>query len=109
MRDGVDLQPFRVNSDVLDSDAIDTIIMASVLREFELKKAAEALADGAAVTEVLAEGSLASPAVEILSRARGRGQRGRGRPRGGRGRGTVRGGRDDGRPVTSRITELQAS
>ncbi|KAJ7821505.1 hypothetical protein B0H13DRAFT_2241737 [Mycena leptocephala] len=67
MRDGVDLQPFRVNSEVLDSDAIDTIIMASVLWEFELKKATEALTDGAAVTEVLAEGSLAGPTVEISS------------------------------------------
>jgi hypothetical protein len=96
MRDAVDLQPFRVDSEPLDTE---TIIMASVLREFELKKAAakaavSAAAAGAEINDSM-DGTVPAPVPQ--RGGRGRGQRGRGRPRGGRSR-----------PGPQRLTELQA-
>jgi hypothetical protein len=88
MWDAVDLQPFRVDSEPLDTE---TIIMASVLREFELKKAAAA---GAEINDSM-DGTVPAPVPQ--RGGRGRGQRGQGRPRGGRSR-----------PGPQRLTELQA-
>ncbi|KAJ7633334.1 hypothetical protein DFH06DRAFT_1004418 [Mycena polygramma] len=89
MRDAANLQRFRVDSVPLDADEI---IMASVLREFEIKKAA---AVAAAETLALVASSSGSDVAGVPSRGRG--------GRGGRARGAGRG-----RPGPQRVSELQA-
>ncbi|KAF7333089.1 hypothetical protein MVEN_02374000 [Mycena venus] len=90
MRDAVNLQPFRINSPVFDSEAMEGIVTASILREAQQKKAAAAAAQQ---KQQAATPSAEAPAV------RGRG-RGGGRGRGqGRGRGVL--------PATQRLAELQ--
>lgn len=64
MRDAVNLQPFRVNSESLDSDAV---ITASVIREFEAQKAAKK-------AEELLSFVLDTPAGSGRGRGRGRGR-----------------------------------
>ncbi|KAF7346896.1 hypothetical protein MVEN_01441800 [Mycena venus] len=90
MRDAVNLQPFRINSPVFDSEAMEGIVTASILREAQQKKTAAAAAQQ---KQQAATPSAEAPAV------RGRG-RGGGRGRGqGRGRGVL--------PATQRLAELQ--
>ncbi|KAJ7475262.1 hypothetical protein B0H11DRAFT_1728095, partial [Mycena galericulata] len=62
MRDAINVQPFRMNSNTLDSNAV---ITASVIREFEEQKAVTKAADGA---------SLAGATTSGLGRGRGRGR-----------------------------------
>ncbi|KAJ7728363.1 hypothetical protein B0H16DRAFT_1331027 [Mycena metata] len=85
MRDAINLQPFRTNSQVLD---MDTVIEASVLREFHQEKAANTSQSTASIP---------------LSSASSRGGRGGGR---GRGRGTV-GASSAALPATQRLSQLQ--
>ncbi|KAJ7863811.1 hypothetical protein B0H14DRAFT_2348797, partial [Mycena olivaceomarginata] len=88
MRDAVNLQPFRINSPVLDSETTDKIIESSILREVQQKKAA---------------GENTAPNTSA-ARAQ-RGARGRGTKRGrGRGRGAAAGAL----PATQRLAELQS-
>ncbi|KAJ7732322.1 hypothetical protein B0H16DRAFT_1468668 [Mycena metata] len=85
MRDAINLQPFRTNSQVLD---MDTVIEASVLREFHQEKAANTSQSTASIP---------------LSSASSRGGRGGGW---GRGRGTV-GASSAALPATQRLFQLQ--
>ncbi|KAK7027593.1 hypothetical protein R3P38DRAFT_2526141, partial [Favolaschia claudopus] len=108
MRDAVNLQPYRVNSERLDAD---TIIKSFVLREFDLRKAANAVAAGAQLTEIISDGRLGSSEVEMLAgsstgKARGN-ARARGKASRARGRGINCGNTTGGRLMTARITELQ--
>ncbi|KAJ7688026.1 hypothetical protein B0H17DRAFT_938745 [Mycena rosella] len=85
MRDALHLQPFRVNSPVLDTD---TLIMASVLREFDQKKAAASSSDSVP-----------------FGRGRGGAGRARGRGRGSSGAAPGSSGLNPGRLVAESITE----
>ncbi|KAK7007194.1 hypothetical protein R3P38DRAFT_3325581 [Favolaschia claudopus] len=100
MRDAVNLQPFRIDSDILDTEAL---IMSSVLREFEVARAAAA--------STHADKPLSDASADGTSRASETG-RGRARGRGGgkaRGRGAARGGMAGGKPADLRIIELQTA
>ncbi|KAJ7110365.1 hypothetical protein C8R43DRAFT_904377, partial [Mycena crocata] len=69
MRDAADLQPFRINSPDLDANAV---IEASIVREFNQRKAAAAQAAAAAVAA--GEPNTASGVGQGRGRGRGRGR-----------------------------------
>ncbi|KAJ6574068.1 hypothetical protein B0H19DRAFT_1208170 [Mycena capillaripes] len=90
MRDTVNLQSFRINSLVLDSEIADKIIESSILQEVQQKKAAGEKALGAAPN---------TPTARAWGGTRGRGM-GRGRARG-------RGAAAGALPAIQRLAELQ--
>lgn len=99
MRDAVNLQPFRTNSQALEMEAI---IEASILQEFQQQKAAAATLAASAP-----ESANAPTATAGSTRGRGRGW-GRGRGQG-RGRGAAAGEAATLAmlPATQRLAQLQ--